>query len=514
MKKICCLLVAIALFASPLLAQPLYEFRAAWIATVDNIDWPSKGNYNTESQKAEYISLLDMHKRNGMNAVIVQVRPATDAFYPSQYEPWSEWLTGKQGKAPYPYYDPLQFMIEEAHKRGMEFHAWCNPYRAVFLEKRSSIAADHITKTHPEWFLSYGGTRYFDPGNKDAQQFVVKVIRDIVSRYDIDAIHFDDYFYPYPVAKKEFPDDVSYRKYGKGMDRGDWRRSNVDSVIVMLSRMIKEERPFCRFGVSPFGVWRNIAKDSEGSNTTAGLTNYDDLYADILLWLKNGWIDYVAPQIYFEFGHRAAPYEVLLDWWSKHTYGKHCYIGLGIYKVNSNAAWKDKTLIPREIKAMREYPDIQGAIYFSSKTFVGNPNGWSDSLRNNYYKTPALIPPMPWIDSVRPMYPSVKAVMPSETSVRITIVKPAIETRNLKCYRLYACYETNTAINNFNNSQLIGTLYDTDSCVFVAPLPADKTIARFFVTSVDENDMESLPYPNWPLSLEAKKFDKNVWILN
>ena len=176
-------------------AQPKPEFRAVWIATVDNIDWPTKGNFNSDSQRAEFIRILDFHKANGMNAVIAQIRPATDAFYPSPYEPWSEWLTGKQGKPPYPYYDPLQFMIEETHKRGMEFHAWCNPYRAVFQLNKSSIAPTHITRIHPEWFLDYGDKRYFDPGNKEAQQFVVNVIRDVVSRYNVDAIHFDDYFY-------------------------------------------------------------------------------------------------------------------------------------------------------------------------------------------------------------------------------------------------------------------------------------------------------------------------------
>jgi uncharacterized lipoprotein YddW (UPF0748 family) len=338
-----------------------------------------------------------MHKSNGMNAVIVQVRPATDAFYPSPYEPWSQWLTGTQGKPPSPYYDPLQFMIEETHKRGMEFHAWCNPYRADFKIGESSIAPAHITRIHPEWFLNYGGQKFFDPGNKDGQQFVVNVIRDIVSRYDIDAIHMDDYFYPYRILGKEFPDQESFEKYGNGMNKDDWRRSNVDSIIEKVSRVIKEEKPYCKFGISPFGVWRNQSKDPEGSATKAGQTNYDDLYADILLWLKNGWIDYVAPQLYWEFGHSAAPYEVLLDWWSKHTYGRHCYIGLGLYRAGSNAVWKDLTLLPRQIEALRNAPNIQGAIYFSSTTFNRNPNGWSDSLRLNYYKEPAIIPPMDWL---------------------------------------------------------------------------------------------------------------------
>jgi uncharacterized lipoprotein YddW (UPF0748 family) len=291
----------------------------------------------------------------------------------------------------------MQFMIDEVHKRGMEFHAWCNPYRADFKIGASSIAPAHITRTHPEWFLTYGNKKYFDPGNKDAQQFVVNVIRDIVRRYDVDAIHMDDYFYPYRIAGREFPDSEMYIRYGNGMDKEDWRRSNVDSIILYLSKAIKEEKPYCKFGISPFGVWRNESRDPAGSATTAGQTNYDDLYADILLWLKNGWIDYVAPQIYWEFDHPAAPFGVLLDWWSKHTYGRHCYIGLGIYRAGSNAAWKDITLLPRQIEALRNTPNVQGAIYFSSKSFNRNPNGWSDSLRLNYYREPALIPTMEWL---------------------------------------------------------------------------------------------------------------------
>jgi uncharacterized lipoprotein YddW (UPF0748 family) len=374
--------------------SPKYEFRAAWIATVDNIDWPSKKGLPVDSQKAEFIRMIDMHKRNGMNAVIVQIRPATDAFYPSPYEPWSEWLTGTQGLPPDPYYDPLEFMITETHKRGMEFHAWCNPYRAEFIIGKSSIAPTHVTKIHPEWFLEYGGKRYFDPGNKEVQDFVTEVIRDIVTRYPVDGLHFDDYFYPYRIAGREFPDSASFRKYGTYMLKDDWRRSNVDSIILKLSKMIRSTRPLCRFGISPFGVWRNIDKDPRGSNTKAGQTNYDDLYADILLWLKEGWIDYVAPQLYWEFGHKAAPYEVLLDWWSKNTFGKHCYIGLGIYRAGSNAAWKDPSLLTRQIDALRKTPNIQGAIFFSGKSFYSNPNGWSDSLRLKYYAEPAEVPPL------------------------------------------------------------------------------------------------------------------------
>ncbi|MEO7445415.1 MAG: family 10 glycosylhydrolase [Ferruginibacter sp.] len=373
-------------------AQPRPEMRAVWVATVDNIDWPSKPVVSSAVQKEEFIRLLEMHKRNGMNTLIVQNRPATDAFYPSALEPWSQWLTGVQGKPPYPYYDPLYFMIDETHKRGMQFHAWMNPYRAVFNINRSSITSNHITRLHPEWFLNYGDKKYFDPGNKEAQKHVAAVVKDVVSRYDVDAIHFDDYFYPYRIAGKEFPDGTSFAKYGNGLDREAWRRSNVDSIILTLAKVIKKANKKIEFGISPFGVWRNADKDAEGSNTKAGQTNYDDLYADILLWLKNGWIDYVAPQLYWEFGHKAAPYEVLIDWWAKHSYGKKCYIGLAIYRANSNEAWKDKTQLPRQIQAIRNTPNIQGMVFFSSKSFVNNPNGWSDSLRLNYFKDPAPVP--------------------------------------------------------------------------------------------------------------------------
>ena len=391
-------LISYSLFLVDAIAQTKPEFRAVWVATVDNIDWPTKGNYDSDLQKAEFIKLLDMHQRNGMNAMIVQVRPVTDAFYPSQYEPWSEFLTGTQGKPPSPYYDPLEFMVAETHKRSMEFHAWMNPYRAVFNISRSSIAASHITKIHPEWFLTYGDKRYFDPGNKEAQQYLTNVVKDVVNRYAIDAIHFDDYFYPYKIAGREFPDYTTYKQYGNGMSRDDWRRSNTDSIISMLSAVIKKENPKCQFGISPFGVWRNEDRDPmNGSKTNGAQTNYDDLYADILLWLRKGWIDYVAPQLYWEFGHKVAPYEILLDWWSKHTYGRNCYIGLGIYRANSNAAWKDTTQLPRMIEALRSTPNIQGMVFFSSKTFEKNQNGWSDSLRLNYFKEPAKQPVMSWI---------------------------------------------------------------------------------------------------------------------
>ena len=390
-------LLYLLLLCPILLSAQKPEFRAAWVATVDNIDWPSRGNYEAESQKAEFIKIVEMHYRNGLNALIVQVRPATDAFYPSPYEPWSQWLTGTQGKPPYPYYDPLEFMIAECHKRNMEFHAWMNPYRAVFDTKKSNISATHITKLHPSWFVTYGDKMYFDPGNKQAQQFVTRVVQDVVGRYDVDAIHFDDYFYPYRIKGREFPDNNTYKQYGNGLTKDDWRRSNCDSIIVGLSRVIKKTNSLCKFGISPFGIYRNNDKDPDGTPTVGATTNYDDLYADILLWLRKNWIDYVTPQLYWEIEHPKYSYNMLLDWWATHTYGKHCYIGIGIYRAGTNANWSNKTQIPRQIEALRAKPTVQGMVFFSSKTFQTNPYGWSDSLRYNYFKTPAPQPIMPWL---------------------------------------------------------------------------------------------------------------------
>ncbi|SIS71273.1 Uncharacterized lipoprotein YddW, UPF0748 family [Filimonas lacunae] len=398
-----CLLLAICQVSGVAQYSPKYEFRGVWIATVENIDWPSRKGLSVEQQKAEFIRILDLHQRNGMNAIVMQVRPAADAFYPSDYEPWSEYLSGHQGQAPSPFYDPLAFMIEETHQRGMEFHAWLNPYRAVFHLGKSSVAPDHITRQHPDWFINYGTVKYFDPGRPEVIDHVEKIVRDLVERYEVDGVHMDDYFYPYPIDGKEFPDNASYKKNNPaGLNKADWRRSNCDSIIVRLHRTIQEVNPEIKFGISPFGVWRNKSKDPEGSDTRAGLSNYDELYADILLWLKKGWIDYVTPQLYWEIDHKLCDYETLLDWWSQHTYGRHLYIGHGIYRAGTNAAWRDKHQIPDQIDLLRQYDNVQGSIFFSSKTFESNANGWNDSLRTRYYRFPAIIPPMKWLDSIPP----------------------------------------------------------------------------------------------------------------
>lgn len=488
------LFLFIFLSAQPAQAQPKYEFRGVWIATVNNIDWPQAGLTDTEKQKADYIRLLDLHQKNGMNAMIVQVRPAADAFYPSQYEPWSQWLTGQQGKPPSPYYDPLQFMIEETHKRGMEFHAWLNPYRAVHHIGQSSVAPGHITRIHPEWFLTYGDKKYFDPGNKQAQAFVVKVVRDIVKRYDVDAIHMDDYFYPYRIPGKEFPDAASYNRSGSTLSKDDWRRSNVDSIIHALSKAIKEEKKMCRFGISPFSVWRNKDKDPlRGSDTRAGQTNYDDLYADILLWLQKGWIDYVTPQLYLEIGHDKIDYVKMLDWWSRNSFGKHIYIGHGIYRTSENhPKWKNPEEIPNQIKWLRRYPNVQGSIYFSSKSFERNPNGWNDSLQNTYYKYPALVPPMRWIDNEKPWPPIVERTIVDDSVIQLN-VKP--DPRNLVEIKYYVVYQYAAD----SHSETFGNVPRYLSKIVVKPegfqlkeaLSSNHFSYRYVITAVGRNNNES-----------------------
>jgi uncharacterized lipoprotein YddW (UPF0748 family) len=472
------------ILSSSIFAQkpPQYEFRAVWIATVENIDWPSKKGLPAEQQKEEFIRLLDMHKRNGMNAVVMQIRPVADAFYPSPFEPWSEYLTGAQGLPPTPYYDPLQFMIEETHKRGMEFHAWMNPYRAVFNVNRSSVAPSHVTRLYPQWFVTYGKTKYFDPGLPEVREHVNRVVRDLVERYDLDAIHFDDYFYPYHIAGKEFPDDVSYAKYGNGTDKGDWRRSNVDTIIKMLSQTIKSANPRVKFGISPFGVWRNSSKDPRGSVSKAGVTNYDDLYADILLWLEKGWIDYVAPQLYWETTHPYVGFNMLTEWWANNTFGKQLYIGHGIYRAleSRTGSWKNPKEIPSQIKAVRANANVQGSIYFSSATFARNPNGWSDSLQNNYYKYPALIPPMKWIDSIPPLSPLTESL--NEDQVRLYY-------RGAEPIKGFAIYTVSLGeADSINNATLVSIVVADKTIDISLASISSNSGDKIFASSLDRNN--------------------------
>lgn len=390
-----CALALISLFLSiPSFSAPKAELRGVWIATVANIDWPSKRE-NSAQQKQEMLVMLDSLRANNINAIIFQARPSSDAFYQSDIEPWSAYLTGEQGKAPVPYYDPLAFVIEEAHKRCMEVHVWINPYRVTNGESTKNLAKSHIYRKRPELFKMYGGKCLFDPGKQETMDYLVKVIRDLVTRYDMDAIHFDDYFYPYKVAGQDFPDTETFQSENRGVyDRKAWRRNNVDMIVERLHKEIKTLKPWVDFGISPFGVWRNGYDDFRGSDSKAGCTNYDELSADVLHWLEMGWIDYVAPQLYWEIGKNGVDYETLASWWSQYSFGRKLYVGLyasGL-EINKGNAWKKPNELVRQLRYNRECDEVNGAIYYSARYFLKNVQGLKDSLRNDFYKYPALVP--------------------------------------------------------------------------------------------------------------------------
>ncbi|MCM3239781.1 family 10 glycosylhydrolase [Heyndrickxia oleronia] len=406
--------------------SPKREFRAVWIATVNNIDWPSKKGLSIKKQKEEYMKLLNDVKDMGMNAVIVQIKPTADAFYPSNYGPWSEYLTGTQGKNPG--YNPLEFMIQEAHKRNLEFHAWFNPYRISMNHKDiKKLSKDHPARKHPDWVLSYGKQLYYDPGIPEVQDFIVDGIMEVVKNYDIDGVHMDDYFYPYKIAGVEFPDNRSYKSYGSKQfaNKGDWRRDNVNKLVAKINTSIKNEKSYVKFGISPFGVWRNIADDPSGSNTKAGQTNYDDLYADTRQWIQNGSLDYINPQIYWSIGYKPASFDVLNAWWRKEIAGKpiHLYIGQAAYKINNNTdpAWSNSQEYSKQINLMRNYKDIHGSVHFSLKNLIRNPLGIKNRLMNDLYKSPALIPAMPWLDDTAPKMPKLRNGVHQRSGVQLTV---------------------------------------------------------------------------------------------
>lgn len=414
LKFICTFIIILLSF--PSIAQesasfhilPKREFRAAWIATVGNIDWPSKKGLSAQQQQQEFINYLDFLQGNGFNAVIVQVRPAADAFYPSPYEPWSVYLSGKQGQAPFPKYDPLLFMIHETHKRNMEFHAWFNPYRALVNSNINPNPSDHATRTHPEWVINYGGKSYFDPGNPEAKNYILKVILDVVKRYDIDGVHIDDYFYPYRIAGQNFNDKASYNKYNNGLSLADWRRNNVNLFVSQIYNLIKKEKYWVKFGISPFGIWRNQKDDPDGS-ATAGSSCYDELYSDVRLWMRNRWLDYVVPQLYWENGHRVAAYDILLPWWIQNKGERHLYIGLGVYRmVNARSGvWSKPDEILKQITMLRGQK-ADGVVLYSISNFNKIGSALEDSLRTHYFGTIAIPPKMPWLKGMNPPKPNLQ----------------------------------------------------------------------------------------------------------
>ncbi|MGH3994871.1 MAG: glycoside hydrolase family 10 protein, partial [Pseudonocardiaceae bacterium] len=339
---------------------------------------------------------LDDAQHRRLNTVIVQVRPTADAFWPSNFEPWSEWITGVQGQDPG--YDPLQFAIDEAHARNLEFHAWFNPYRVAMHADPSRLHPSHPGRLHPEWIVSYGGRLYYNPGIPEVRAHVENAIMDAVQRYDIDGVHFDDYFYPYPVAGQQFNDEATYQQYGAGFaNKADWRRDNTNRLIQELDQRIHAAKPWVKFGVSPFAVWRNIATDPEGSDTRAGVQTYDDLYADTRHWVRQQWIDYLVPQVYWNIGFTPADYAVLVPWWSDEVDGTdvQLFIGQATYKVGTSTqdpAWFDPQEMPRHLTFNRAYPQVLGDVYFSAKDVRANRLSHMDLLVAQHYQRPALVP--------------------------------------------------------------------------------------------------------------------------
>lgn len=374
------------------------QFRGVWIATVNNLDWPSKPGLTNRKLKKEFIKQIDILKDLGMNAVIVQIRPTGDAFYPSEYEPWSEFLTGKQGQKPEASFDPLEFMISETHKRSMEFHAWFNPYRAVRNNLDARLSPNHVFFDHPDWFVEYGKDIYFDPGMEPARKFIEKVIADVVTRYDIDAVHFDDYYYPYRLEGMAFPDTLSFSVNHREFNpetKEDWRRDNINLLVKELYDTINQIKPWVHFGISPFGVWRNKSEDPDGSDTQTLQTNYDDLYGDSQAWVRNGWLDYILPQCYQYLGRDIMDYRVVTRWWNDHNYGVNFYIGQGPFRLGDpkrGNPWTEGNEIVRQLYFNDSIPNILGSAYFRAKTFLDNPLGLNNTLKNKFYKYPALTP--------------------------------------------------------------------------------------------------------------------------
>ncbi|OAV71649.1 hypothetical protein Barb4_00526 [Bacteroidales bacterium Barb4] len=367
-----------------------HEFRGAWIQTAFQEEYRQM---TVRELKRDFIRKLDYLHDCGINAIIFQVRPEADAFYRSEIEPWSRFYTGRQGRAPEGNFDVTAFLIDECHKRAMEFHAWLNPYRAG-TDGAANLADSHIYHRYPERFVTYNKQLFFDPGIPENRQFICRVVRDIVRRYDVDAIHMDDYFYPYPAVGNPFPDDASFRRYGipRGYTeqrRGDWRRENVNLLVSELKRTILLTKPWVRFGISPFGIYRNKKSTPDGSGSeTDGLQNYDDLYADVLHWARQGWTDYLMPQLYWEIGHSAADYTALVRWWNAHVPApNHLYIGQDVARTMKAAQ------LTRKMHYAKEMPRSSGNCFWPANELLRNTKGVADSLRRNYHRHPALIPP-------------------------------------------------------------------------------------------------------------------------
>jgi uncharacterized lipoprotein YddW (UPF0748 family) len=401
------------------------EFRGVWVASVSNIDWPSRPGLPVAEQKAELLAILDRTAALRMNAVILQVRPAADALYESKKEPWSGFLTGTMGKAPDPYYDPLAFAVEEAHARGLELHAWFNPYRAHHPDDTSRIAASHISRRRPDLVRKYGKYLWMDPGSAEVRKYTVDVIRDVVRRYDIDGVHIDDYFYPYRERGRDrryiqFPDNSTwqaYRRSGGKLSRDDWRRRNVDLLVEQLYKAVKAEKPWVKFGISPFGIWR------PGSPTSVrGLDAYTEIYADSRKWIQRGWLDYFAPQLYWKSYSPRQRYDDLLQWWTEQNrHDRHIWVGTYTSRVAGpgSVRWPASELL-EQIRLTREQPGATGNVHFSMEVLLQNRDGVNDHLLAGPYAEPALVPASPWMDKQVPSAPRAEVKVDS-ASGRTTV---------------------------------------------------------------------------------------------
>lgn len=467
-------------------AYPKREFRAAWIQSVN-------GQFRgmpTEKLKQNLIGQLNSLQKAGINAIIFQVRPEADALYASRLEPWSRFLTGVQGKAPEPYWDPMQFMIDECHKRGMEFHAWINPYRTKTTLK-SELAPNHVYNIHPEWFVTYGDQLYFDPALPESRRHICMVVSDIVSRYDVDAIHMDDYFYPYPIKGKDFPDDASFARFGGGFsNKGDWRRSNVNVLIKKLHETICEIKPWVKFGVSPFGIYRNESSDPLGSKTK-GLQNYDDLYADVLLWAREGWIDYNIPQIYWHIGHPVADYETLVKWWARNTENRPLFIGQSVMNTVQNADPKNPSInqLPRKMALQRAYQTIGGSCQWPASAVVENAGKYRDALIAEYHKYPALPPVFDFMDNEAPAkVRKMKPVWTEDGYILFWTAPKYKEEMNRAVQYVVYRFNDKEKVNIDDPSHIVAITRDN---FYKLPYEDGKTKYRYVVTALDRLHNES-----------------------
>lgn len=485
MKKNLLSLLAL-LCAGLTLAQPKREFRGAWIQCVNN-QWTGIGR---ERMQQTLTYQLDELQKAGVNAILFQVRAEGDALYPSRLEPWSRYLTGQQGLAPNPYWDPLQWMVQQCHKRGMELHAWINPFRAK--TKGTPALTSPYYRQFPDRFFEYDGLWLFDPGIPENRAYICHVATDIVRRYDVDGLHIDDYFYPYPVAGLPIPDNQSYAQYGRGMDRNDWRRQNVNNFIRDLHDSLRAAKPWVKFGVSPFGIYRNRKSSPTGSDTN-GLQNYDDLYADILLWVREGWVDYNIPQIYWQIGHPTADYQTLIQWWSLNAGQRHLYIG---QDVERTVKFPDTTnpqthQIYQKYNLQRSLPNIQGSCQWYAKACVDNPQNYTTTLREIYHRYPSLQPSMPWIDDQAPR--KVRKVKPIWTSDGYILFwrapkakTPMDEARRYAVYRFLPGEEVN--LNQPDHLMAV-----TSDTYFKLPYLDGDVRYTYAVTALDRLSNESKP---------------------